>query len=133
MNTTFLSGSIFLKAFVFITFFGLFSMIASGSMRINVPDSIGVENVNNKQVILHQLEPKETYYGLSRQYDVPLQDLIQFNNNKPLTLAEIIRLPTSRAVLSASETAAQAAAREAKRELAAADTTTHVANVQIAP
>ncbi|HZH54367.1 MAG TPA: LysM peptidoglycan-binding domain-containing protein [Sphingobacteriaceae bacterium] len=133
MNTTFLSGSIFLKAFVFITFFGLFSMTASGSMRINVPDSIGVENVNNKQVILHQLEPKETYYGLSRQYDVPLQDLIQFNNNKPLKIGEIIRVPTSRPVLSASEIAAQAASRDAEREVAAAETTTHVPHVQLAP
>lgn len=102
-------------------------------MRINVPDSIGVENVNNKQVILHQLEPKETYYGLSRQYDVPLQDLIQFNNNKPLKIGEIIRVPTSRPVLSASEIAAQAASREAEREVAAAETTTHVPHVQLAP
>lgn len=108
-------------------------MTASGSMRINVPDSIGVENVNNKQVILHQLEPKETYYGLSRQYDVPLQDLIQFNNNKPLKIGEIIRVPTSRPVLSASEIAAQAASREAEREVAAAETTTHVPHVQLAP
>jgi len=102
-------------------------------MRINVPDSIGVENVNNKQVILHQLEPKETYYGLSRQYDVPLQDLIQFNNNKPLKIGEIIRVPTSRPVLSASEIAAQAASRDAEREVAAAETTTHVPHVQLAP
>lgn len=102
-------------------------------MLILTPDSIGVENVNNKQVVLHRLEPKETYYGLSRQYRVPLQDLIQFNNNKPLKIGEIIRIPTERPVLSAAEIAARAAAREAEREAAEAEARENVPHVQLPP
>lgn len=65
-----------------------------------VRDSIGVEIVNNKQVIIHRLEPKETYYGLSRQYGVALSDLIAANNNKALKIGETLRIPTNREVSS---------------------------------
>jgi len=61
-------------------------------------DSIGVEVINNKQVIIHRLKPKETYYGLSRQYGIELSDLIAANNNKPLKIGETIRIPTNREV-----------------------------------
>lgn len=62
-----------------------------------VPDSVGVEIRDGKQVILHKLMPKETYYGLSRKYQVDLNDLITFNSNKPLKIGDIILVPTLRA------------------------------------
>lgn len=133
MSTTFLSERNLLKTLIFTALFGLFSSTASGSMLMSVPDSIGVENVNNKQVVLHRLEPKETYYGLSRLYAVQLQDLIQFNNNKPLKIGEVIRIPTDRPVLSAVEIAAQAAAREAEREAAEAEAIENIPHIQLPP
>lgn len=60
------------------------------------PDSIGMEVVDGKQVIIHRLEPKETYYGLSRKYNVVVPDLIHANNNKPLKIGETVRIPTGR-------------------------------------
>lgn len=76
-----------------------FSSISTG-----IRDSIGVEIVNNKQVIIHRLEPKETYYGLSKNYGVALSDLIAFNNNKALKIGETIRIPTNREVSSPQTT-----------------------------
>jgi len=61
-----------------------------------VIDSIGVENNNGKQVILHRIEAKESYYSLSRQYLVKPQDIIAFNNNKSLKIGDLIRIPTDR-------------------------------------
>jgi len=63
----------------------------------SVIDSIGVENNNGKQVILHRVEAKESYYSLSRQYLVQPKDIIAFNNNKSLKIGDLIRIPTDRA------------------------------------
>lgn len=59
-------------------------------------DSIGVENHQGKQVVIHKLMPKETYYGISKRYNVSLDELITFNNNKSLKIGDHIRIPTSR-------------------------------------
>lgn len=67
-----------------------------------VPDSIGVEVVNGKQVVIHRLKPKETYYGLSKQYGIALSDLIAANNNKALKIGENVRIPTNRAVVAST-------------------------------
>ena len=56
-------------------------------------DSIGVEYENGRKIIIHELEAKETYYGLSRQYQVPVKDIIAANNNKALKLGDTVRIP----------------------------------------
>lgn len=86
---------------------------ATGATLTPVPDSIGIEVVNNKQVVLHRLEPKETYYGLSRRYNVVLANLIQFNNNKPLKIGEVLRIPTDRPAVSTAAARAQVEAQAA--------------------
>lgn len=57
-------------------------------------DSIGVEYENGKKIIIHQLEAKETYYGLSRQYEVPVKSIIAANGNKALKVGDTVRIPT---------------------------------------
>lgn len=59
-------------------------------------DSIGVENLNGKKVILHKLEPKETYYSLGRRYNVSPAAIIQFNNNLALKIGGTVKVPTDR-------------------------------------
>ena len=57
-------------------------------------DSVGVENNNGKKVILHKIEPKETYYSLGRRYNLSPQSIMEFNKNAPLRPSEIIKIPT---------------------------------------
>jgi LysM repeat protein len=57
-------------------------------------DSVGVENQNGKKVILHKVEPKETYYGISLRYHVKVGAVIQFNNNIVLQPGAIMKVPT---------------------------------------
>lgn len=71
-------------------------------VNVSLRDSVGMEIVNNKEVVLHRLKPKETYYGISRQYGVVLDELIIFNNNKPLKIGEIVRVPTNRTAKSST-------------------------------
>jgi LysM repeat protein len=59
-------------------------------------DSVGVENLNGKKVILHKLSPKDNYYSIGRRYHVKPKVIIQYNNNADLTIGKIIKVPTDR-------------------------------------
>ena len=45
-------------------------ILLSGSALASGIDSIGVENLEGKQLILHRISPKESYYSLGRKYGV---------------------------------------------------------------
>jgi LysM repeat protein len=57
-------------------------------------DSVGVENLNGKKVIVHKLDPKDNYYSIGRRYNVSPKAIIQFNNNAPLKIGGIVKVPT---------------------------------------
>jgi len=65
-------------------------------------DSIGVENNNGKQLIIHKVTPKETYYSIGRLYNVPPKDIIAFNNNISLNIGTVLKVPTQRTFSTAS-------------------------------
>jgi len=77
-------------------------------LTFSVIDSIGVENNSGKQVILHRLEAKESYYSLSRKYAVQPKEIISFNNNKSLKIGDVIKIPTNRIFNSTSPASAPA-------------------------
>lgn len=58
-------------------------------------DSIGVENLDGKKVVLHKIEPKETYYALGRKYNLSPAKIMEFNNNITLHPGQIVKIPTS--------------------------------------
>lgn len=62
-------------------------------------DSIGVENLNGKKVVLHKLDPKDNYFSLGRRYNVGPNTIIQFNNNVALRVGAIIKVPTEQPFL----------------------------------
>lgn len=66
-----------------------------GAFASNV-DSTGVQNNNGKKLIIHKIEPKETYYSLARKYGVTPKSIIEFNNNIPLQIGIIVSIPTDR-------------------------------------
>jgi LysM repeat protein len=64
-----------------------------------VLDSVGIENLDGKKVILHKLDPKDNYYSIGRRYNVKPAVIIQFNNNAALKIGDIIKVPTDRPFL----------------------------------
>src|ERR1700761_5233211 len=70
-------------------------------------DSIGVENLDGKKVILHKLDPKDNYYSIGRRYNVRPGTIIQFNNNAPLKIGGVIKVPTDRPFLDNAKPVAQ--------------------------
>lgn len=70
----------------------LFSSLNGFSYSLR--DSIGVENLDGKKLILHQIKAKETYYSLGRKYNVSPQSIISYNKNAALHPGETIKIPT---------------------------------------
>lgn len=71
------------------------ALLSSASAFASKPlDSIGVENNNGKKLILHKVDPKESYYSISRRYNVNVKDIQSYNNNTSLQIGQIIKIPT---------------------------------------
>lgn len=62
-------------------------------------DSVGVENLNGKKVILHKLDPKDNYYSIGRRYGVNPKVIQKFNNNASMQIGQIIKVPTERSIM----------------------------------
>jgi LysM repeat protein len=72
------------------------SLFSGTAFAYTPPDSIGVENHNGKEIVLHQIESKETYYSLGRKYHVPVKTIMDYNSSKALQPGMVIKVPTSR-------------------------------------
>ncbi|HVW14478.1 MAG TPA: LysM peptidoglycan-binding domain-containing protein [Mucilaginibacter sp.] len=72
------------------------SALSSFAFAKPVTDSVGVEEHNGKQVILHKLDPKDNYYSLGRKYKVSPKAIIAYNNNANLIIGSIVKIPTDR-------------------------------------
>jgi LysM repeat protein len=90
----------FLKS-LFITIFSLLSLSTFAS---SFKDSIGVETLSGKKVILYKIEPKDNYYSLGRKYGVSPKKIMDFNKSIPLTIGIIIRIPTEMNLIKAEST-----------------------------
>ncbi len=97
--------------YIVIAFIASVLSLSSPSVKANVtfPDSIGVEHENGLKIIIHRLEAKETYFGLSRRYQVPVKDIINANGNKALKIGDTVRVPSgsSAAATSTNQSTAQ--------------------------
>ncbi|MEC3880352.1 DPBB and LysM peptidoglycan-binding domain-containing protein [Parapedobacter sp. 10938] len=89
--------------FLGVLLIGCYSLSAKTAW--SAPDSIGVEYQNGRKIIIHELEAKETYYGLSRRYQVPVKDIIAANNNKALKIGDTVRVPQEAVDVPAATTA----------------------------
>ncbi|WP_373523094.1 LysM peptidoglycan-binding domain-containing protein [Aquiflexum sp.] len=58
-------------------------------------DSIGIEKIGDKSFIIHQVEERETLFGISRRYQVAVNEIIQNNAQlqEGLKLGQRIKVP----------------------------------------
>jgi len=75
------------------------SMLSASLFANPLLDSIGIENLNGKKVILHKLDAKDNYYSIGRRYNIRPNIIIQFNNNAPLKIGDVIKVPTEQSFL----------------------------------
>ena len=71
-------------------------LLISGTEMASKLDSVGVEGLEGKQIILHKLDPKESYFSLGRKYNVNPAAIIDFNRNKALKIGDLVKIPTQR-------------------------------------
>lgn len=81
--------------FVLFTVLFFFTLSSSFASTVSVPDSVGVETVNGKSFIIHEVDPKETLFGISRRYNSPVGDIISANPvlKEGLKIGQSIRVP----------------------------------------
>jgi len=72
--------------------------LSVSSFAASLADSVGVENLNGKKVILHKADPKDNYFSIGRRYKVAPANIIQFNNNVAIKIGLIIKVPTDRPI-----------------------------------
>lgn len=66
------------------------------SLAYTVPDSIGEEIIGGEVYILYKIEPKDTYYKLSRTYQRPVSVISSANQDKALKIGDIVKIPTGK-------------------------------------
>lgn len=72
----------------------ILSFLSISSFALSYRDSIGVENLSGKKVIIYKLEPKDNYYSIGRKYGISPKIIMDFNKNMALNIGTIIRIPT---------------------------------------
>ncbi|GAB2978780.1 hypothetical protein GCM10027049_12940 [Mucilaginibacter puniceus] len=83
--------------------------VFAGSFR----DSIGIENLNGKKLILHKLDAKDNYYSIARRYNVAPKAIIDYNNNVQLVIGNIIKVPTEQSFVQSAPNPTQIQQRAA--------------------
>ncbi len=58
-------------------------------------DSLRMETINGKQFIIHQIDAKETLYGISRRYGVPITSILEQNPTADggLAVGQTLKIP----------------------------------------
>lgn len=80
------------------------NIYATNTSSFAVLDSVGQEIIDNKVYIIHKIEPKDTYYKLSRVYGIPVKTIMDINNKKNLRVGDLVKVPTNRIASTASNT-----------------------------
>lgn len=81
---------------------GLLSVSTLPLIASPLLDSVGVENQDGKKIILHKLDPKDSYYSIGRRYNIKPNLIIQYNTNASLRVGNVIKVPTELPFVSAS-------------------------------
>ncbi len=71
------------------------SWLVAFNLTASPMDSLRMETINGKQYIIHQVDPKETLFSISRRYGVPVTDLAQENPSagSGLSVGQILKVP----------------------------------------
>ncbi len=58
-------------------------------------DSIGIEIINGKTFVVHKVDERETLYGISRRYNVTVNQILEFNPTADagLEIGQLLRVP----------------------------------------
>lgn len=80
---------------LFVLSFAIFSFYQVNATEMVPMDSVGIEKVGDKTFIIHEVGQGETLFGISRRYEVAVNDLLQSNSKlqEGLKMGQRIRVP----------------------------------------
>lgn len=69
--------------------------LGANASELVLRDSVGIEKIGDKTFIIHQVEERETLFGISRRYQVAVNDILQNNAQLQdgLKLGQRIKVP----------------------------------------
>ncbi|WP_158800494.1 LysM peptidoglycan-binding domain-containing protein [Pedobacter sp. L105] len=82
------------RYYILVSFAVLLNLSAAKADHLR--DSVGVENLNGKKLIIHKIVAKDTYYSIGRKYNVSPKIIMAYNDSKFLSLDVLIKVPTER-------------------------------------
>lgn len=71
-------------------------LVIAGLTFFNPPqDSIGIETINGKVFVLHKVTAGETLYGISKRYNVTVEQILEFNATADggLEIGQVLKVP----------------------------------------
>lgn len=71
-----------------------FLFVCSNMQASTLVDSVGVENLDGKKVILHKVEAHETYYSIGHKYGVNPRLISDYYTKNILKIGTILKIPT---------------------------------------
>jgi LysM repeat protein len=79
----------------FVLGFCILLSLAASAADFTLVDSVGIEKVGDKFFIIHQVDEKETLFGISRRYQVTVNELVQTNPtlSEGLKIGQRVRIP----------------------------------------
>lgn len=78
---------------IFSTFIFCFTSLSMAT----VCDSVGTKMINGSSVITHKVEKGETFYSLSRRYNLSVDEIKKANNNiETLSIGTLLQLPNKK-------------------------------------
>jgi LysM repeat protein len=73
------------------------------SFGVSFPDSIAAQVINGRKLIIHKIEPRETWFSLSRKYGVSVKAIQEENPGiSVLEIGETVKIPASRRLVKGS-------------------------------
>jgi LysM repeat protein len=88
----------------------LFISLKANAANYFLDDSTGIEKKDGKVFILHQVEPKETLYSISKRYGVTVDEIKKYNTEAAagLKIGQTLWVPSKAKISSAQNTSVKA-------------------------
>src|SRR4051794_34976608 len=86
---------------------------------LHVHDSTGIEKKDGKLFIVHKVEPKETFYSISRRYAVTVDDIKKYNpeSSAGLKIGQTILIPSKAKMPATANANAQVTPQKVNNEV----------------
>ncbi len=78
----------------------MFSLVL-GVLQLSAQEDLRIEKIEGEKYIIHQVEPQQTLYAISRKYNVSVKEIVEANPSvdiENLKIDQVLRIPYTKSV-----------------------------------